>query len=186
MPSEKGCKRAGKSEGTARLSLLWSVCTSSRGGQADHQGGPFLREEADTGGVTYGSPHAQVCGRRGRSDWCSAGSGLRGGHVASPRATHMRATSTCASRGPSLKLVGKSCGVRSKVLSPMHAPHGGVLTTPRQLFPPLLSALVRVTTCTVHPQYRVCRSRVRWRKRHRNFALSCTPRRCVPTMTRPQ
>ena len=60
VPSENGCKRAGKSGVVAGLSLLWSVCTSSRGGVKQITQEDSSREKkADVGGVTYGSPHAQ-------------------------------------------------------------------------------------------------------------------------------
>ena len=102
---------------------LHVVGGGGRGFKQITQGEEFPRgipaKKADAGGITHSSPHstayaagvnAVIGAARGQG---YVGATLR---ARAPR-SHMRATSTCASRGSSLHLVGESCGVRCKVLA---------------------------------------------------------------------
>ena len=119
---------------------LHVVGGGGRGFEQITQGEEFPREKTDAGGITHSSPHSTAYAAgvnavigAARGQGC-VGATLR---ARAPRA-HMRATSTCASRGSSLQLVGKSAACGSKCLPIMHAPHGGAFS---RLLPPLLPAL---------------------------------------------
>lgn len=127
---------------------------------------PARRKQTQEASLTAAHTHS-VCGRRERSDWCSTGPGLRGGHDRCEPACYAYEGDEYVCE---LRVEPKAGGevLRRAVQSAFpHGPAasiepsiGAVLTTPRQLFPPLLPALLRVTTCTVNPPYRVCRSTV--------------------------